>query len=324
MKIHYFTTVLILFSVLHVTCQINPAADQKEEVKIQLLRDAGFQKGFIQRGNTASDVKHIPIQTDSETDPVWILSQWYSDYVLTKNDLHIFSDKNYTIENEANRIKVACEEDEVPVISIFSSGKMEWAGDTVRKPGDAWPHLLLSQDIENCPLLNEVKSIHFKADVRVKNWKINFPELYQSKIHAARFRLNFIVRNVNKNSEGYNDYFWFVMTFFDNRHLFMPETGKLDEGSEKKKASGKYIYGTDAKLYLDKSLHELEWVSIDFDILPLIKDGLIQAQKGGYLPESDGLEDYVIRAFNFGYELTANIDIESQVKNLSTSAIIER
>jgi hypothetical protein len=35
MKIHYFVTVLILFSVLHVTCQINPSAEQKEEVNIQ-------------------------------------------------------------------------------------------------------------------------------------------------------------------------------------------------------------------------------------------------------------------------------------------------
>jgi hypothetical protein len=303
-----------------VRCQINPSDGNGEVKKIYLLQDTGFQKGFVQQGNTSSNVLSNPIQTDPYTKADWKLSQWYSDYVLTREDLKILSDKSYVIENEANRISVQSSGSDAPVISIFASGKLEWGEDSVRKPGDPWPHLLLSQNIDNCPPLSDTKSIIFQADVRVKRWKINYPELYNSKIHAARFRLNFVVRNINKDAEGFNDFFWFVMTFFDNRHQFMPQTGRLDEGSEKKQASGKFIYGTDARLYLSKSLHELDWVSINLDILPLIRDGLIQAQKGGYLPESDGIEDYSIRGFNFGYELTANIDIETQVKNLSVIA----
>ncbi len=329
-----FYIVIICFSfVLQASCQDNDNKaivdseetdeSEKDLIAIDLLKDTNFQTGFIHRGNTTDNVKNNIIATNSQVRPEWQLAQWFSNYVLTENDLKITSEDSYSLGNDANKISVVQDENGQSVLSFFSSSKMDYGENTVRLAGDPWPHFLFSQDIDNCPPLNELESIFFRINARVKSWKINYPELYNEKIHAARFRLNFIVKNINKNSEAFNDYYWFVMTFFDNRHLFMPETGKLDEGTDNKKGSGKYIYGSDAKQYLNKSLHELDWVSIDLDILPLIKLGLQQAQKGEYLPESDKLEDYAIRYFNFGYELTANIDIESQIKKLSVTAYIE-
>lgn len=299
----------------------NLRPDEKNKLStIELIKDSNFQKGFIQQGNNSSNVTHIKIATDAKQEPDWLLSQWFSDFVLTDDDLVLISENSYKLENDANKISITKDDDGNSVLSFFTSGRLEWGENTVRTDGEAWPHFLFSQNINNCPPLNELEKIMFKTEVRVKSWIVNFPELYDPRIHAVRFRLNFVVKNINKNSEAYNDFFWFVMTFFDNRHLFMPETGKLDEGNENKKGSGKYIYGADAKQYLSKSLHQLDWVSIDVDVLPLVKKGLQNAQKGGYLPISDNLGDYVLSGFNFGYELTANIDIESQIKNLSVTA----
>jgi len=327
MKIFILVVSLCFFPFTQIGCQEKTAdienQTQEEENKltsIELIKDSNFQKGFIQRGDNSSNVTHIKIATDAKLEPDWFLSQWFSDFVLTDNDLVLLSENSCKLENDANKICVTRDTDGNSVLSFFTSGRLEWGENTVRTAKDPWPHLLFSQNINNCPPINELEKIMFKTEVRVKSWVINFPELYDPRIHAVRFRLNFIVKNINKNSEAYNDFFWFVMTFFDNRHLFMPETGKLDKENENKKGSGKYIYGADAKQYLSKSLHQLDWVSIDVDILPLLKIGLQNAQKGGYLPISENLGDYVLSGFNFGYELTANIDIESQIKNLKVTA----
>ena len=286
---------------------------------IPLLRDQQFSGGFVQRGSVISRDTVDMLMVKPGKMPVWHLAQWYSNHVLTANDLALQPGGSYEFSNEVNSITRQVSSEGESVLELAASGQVEW-GDSVRQPGDPWPHMLISQGIGNCPPLDRLDELILNMETRVRKWELFREDQYDPEIQAARYRLNFIVKNVNSSSEGYNDYFWFVMTLFDNRHEWMPGIAIKDKGSERKQASGKFIYSPPADRYLPETLHNLDWVELELDILPFILEGLEKAGELGYLTGNGSPEDFSVTYFNIGYELTAAIEIESQLRNLEVTA----
>jgi len=285
---------------------------------IPLIEDVDFDNGFAQRGSVVSRDTVDMLMVKPGKKPAWLFSQWNSDYVLRAEDLEIIPGGSYSFSNEGNHLTRIRSQDGIKTLSMYAAGQKEWA-DGVREPGEPWPHMLLSQSIDNCPTLDRLKELNFTLETRVKEWTLYFEDQYQTNLHAARYRTNLVVKNINRLSPDYNEYFWFVLTWFDNRHLFQPESWKKDTGG-----SGKFIYGADAHEYLSKSLHELEWVRVEKDVLPLILKALVKAKEEGFFEEEDPIRDFTIVSFNIGYELTGAIEIESQIRNLDIVAVEQK
>ena len=73
--------------------------------------------------------------------------------------------------------------------------------------------------------------------------------------------------------------------------------------------------------YTPQSAHDRDWVTIDRDLLPLVREGLEMAWERGYLKDSHNPADYRLGGMNTGWEVTGPVDVEMQVRGLRLEAV---
>jgi hypothetical protein len=93
-----------------------------------------------------------------------------------------------------------------------------------------------------------------------------------------------------------------------------------DRGSDKKQATGKFIYTPGGEAYKNRDARDHQWITIDVQLLPMIHRALQTAWERGYLTDSKNPDDYRIGGMNFGWEVTGMLNVAGRIRNLSLTA----
>lgn len=286
-----------------------------------LFADPQFRRGFLlsyadsSRGRAVEAVLHLG---DANNVPAWRLCQWATKYSLAAVPCVRGTAGDLSYENEGKRVVVGGLDSPHRDLILDVRGGAEY-GNRARRSGESWPHLLVEQDAVVLRPLDQLNEIRFTLSLRLLHCTSHMPaDRYDPGLHAAQFQMFFIVKNIGPESQDRNDYYWFGVPFFDNRHDIPPAFMARDAG--KGDATGKFIYTVDGKAAGITPLRAGQWLALDADLLPFIKSGLQEAVKRGYLKDADP-HHYVVANMNLGWEIPGTFDAAIQIKDLNISGI---
>jgi hypothetical protein len=178
---------------------------------------------------------------------------------------------------------------------------------------------LVEQDAVRLRALDELDEVRFRIRVRLLHSQNRMSAAeYNLNLHAAQSQMFFIVKNIRPGSADRGNYYWFGVPFYDSRHDIPPAYMAADAG--KKDATGKFIYTVAGAALGEDSLKTGQWVALDVNLLPHIRNGLLEAVKRGYLKSSDP-HDYAVANMNLGWEIPGTFDTAVQIQDLEISAV---
>ncbi|MDH7570934.1 MAG: hypothetical protein QHJ73_15260 [Armatimonadota bacterium] len=286
-----------------------PAA---ELVGRELLRDPHFRGGFhlLQ----PSEGKRVVCDT-LRVDPlvgevVWDLAQWNSRYSLAGTPLERLPGGVVRYRNAAKAVTVGPPGSSEGDLSLAVYGRTEY-GERARRKGEAWPHLLVSQTIQESPTVAEMGRLLFHIEVRLRQVKAFPTPDYTPSLHAAQFQAFLTVQNRNRKSPGYGDFLWLGIPLYDDRHRIPRAYTAPDQ------ALKKFIYTPPGETYTAESAHGGAWIRVERDLLPIIGEALSAAWERGFLKDSRDPADYRLGGFNLGWEVPGILDVEMQARGLS-------
>lgn len=285
--------------------------------------DTRFQQGFLlSYPDTSRDraTEAVLNLGDPSNRPIWRLCQWGTKHSLANVSLIRDRNGDASYSNEAKMIFVGAANSEKRDLILQINGRAEY-GQQVRRYGQSWPHLLVEQDAVEIHSLAELRHFQFKLSFRLLGCKNNIrQEDYDPQLHAAQFQAFFIVKNTNRQSGDFGNYFWFGVPFFDSRYDIPPQHTARDAG--KSDATGRFIYTIAGNEINNAPLKEGQWVTVQKDLLPCIKDGLKEAARKGHLTGCNPA-DYAVVNMNLGWEIPGTFDASMQVRDLEVVAALE-
>lgn len=285
-----------------------------------LLQDARFQNGFLLTGTNTSAVRNdqfiFPFGgTPSEVR--WGLAEWGSRYKLAgvKKKVHagkiIYSNKGKCVvfERLGNSNKIT--------MDVTASDEYTMP----RRNGQDWAHLLLGQEIKDKPYLKNLEGLILQISGRLTKSVLQMKEAeFDKGLHTAQFQLFITVQDLNPVSSQYGDLFWFGIPFYDYRYKDIERYAAQDLG--KADASGKFIYNMGSADFMKGSFHNGEWISIEKDIYPMLKDAVKIAKERGYLTGS-AFEDLGLSSLNIGWEVPGTLDVGFEFKNFDVLKVLK-
>lgn len=291
--------------------------------RIALLDDTSFRRGFrVWSPKAGKKVAQGVIRPGGAAGaPVWGLAQWHSRFTLAgaqperlAGGAVRFADRAKAVTFHPPGGKAA--------IAFALAGSIEYGGAAPRR-GDPWPHLLAQRRLKAHPAVTDMAALHFAIRYRLVKAAVHRPDGFDPRRHTAQFVFFLTVQNRNRQSAGFGDYFWFGIPLYDARYRLPPAHKAVDRGSDRKPATGKFIFTPGAKRYTSRSAHDGDWVTIEKDILPLVREGLETAWRRGYLGDSRDRADYRLGGMNTGWEVTGPLDVAMQVGGLRLEAVVD-
>ncbi len=249
-----------------------------------------------------------------ETGPVWDLCQWSSRWPLAASPQLPSAQGAIAYSNSAKSVVIARAGSDAADLILGVKASAEY-GARARRAGEPWVHLLLQQEIENPPALADLQSARFHMEARLLSASKTETPDYTPDLHAAQFQVFFSVQNLNRRSPGYGQYLWFGVPIYDDRHRVAPSHKAQDTGGTRM-----FIFTPSGSVFTSLSAHDRQWIVIDKELLPLMREGLETAWANGFLKDSQSLADYRIAGMNLGWELPGSFDVEMQTRNLSLKA----
>lgn len=300
----------VRFCVLMFLLAFSTAASTQEER--ELIQDNRFHNGFVlsepKPGNHVRYGELTP--TRSKLKPAWGLLQWSSQFPLDPMTA-VTTNAAVVCSNSAKAIRFGQTSGADADLRLSLNTEVEY-GAHARKAGDPWVHLLVEQQFESSPALDELTSARLHVEARLAHSQNLHHGDYSPDLHAAQFQIFFTVQNLNRQSPGYGDMLWFGIPIYDNRDRFPKAFKAQDFGG-----TAKFIYTPDGKTFSSNSAHDGKWITIHKDLLPLMREALQTAWAGGFLKDSRDLGDYHIGGMNMGWELPGTFDVQMQVRRLS-------
>lgn len=293
--------------------------DAQQPIERELIRDPHFQFGFILLAPTPGNrvvLGNLPGHEPAEK-PVWLLEQWSSQHPLALTPPQRLTNGSLRYANVAKAVTVGRPGTADADLTLAVKASTEY-GTRSRKAGEPWVHLLVEQDLRSPPALGHLASARLQVQARLRaSQKISTPD-YTPTLHAAQFQIFFSVQNLNHQSPGYGQYLWFGIPLYDDRQRMPPAHKARDTGGTRM-----FIFTPAGDTYTTRSAHDCEWIAVDKDLLPLMREGLQTAWQQGFLNDSRALADYRIAGMNLGWELPGVFDVEMQVRNLSLKIILK-
>ncbi|MEZ6152670.1 MAG: hypothetical protein R3C09_21435 [Pirellulaceae bacterium] len=282
----------------------------------ELIADNHFEQGCILwEPKTGRHVEYGRIAGVSGTnEPVWGLAQWSSREKLLPDSQSTMASGALRYANAAKSVTFGRPGTAEADLSLAVNAGVEY-GDRVRQRGEPWPHLLVEQRFVNPPVLSELTQAHLHIEARLTaSRRLDLPG-YSPQHHAAQNLLFFTLKNCNRASAGYGQLLWFGVPLYDDRVRIPNAHRAQDVGKDD--ASGMFIFTVAGKEFTSQSLHDMQWVTIDKELLPFMREGLTTAWQAGFLQDSQDLADYRITSMNLGWEVPGVFDVEMQYRNLS-------
>jgi hypothetical protein len=277
----------------------------------ELISDTGFQRGFILWETKPG--KHVRYGElagiGANAEPVWGLSQWSSKFPLNPTSA-VARGQSLLCSNSAKTIAI-----NGAVISMAVNSAVEY-GPRARRADEPWVHLLVEQEFIEPASLRALAAAHLHVEARLTRFRNLHRGDYSPDRHAAQFQIFFTVQNRNRKSRGFGDLLWFGVPIYDNRDRFPKAFKAQDFGG-----TAKFIFTPAGQTFTRKSAHDGDWIVIDKDLLPLMREALESAWARGFLKDSRDSDDYSISGMNMGWEVPGTFDVEMQVRRLSLKAV---
>lgn len=289
-----------------------------------LIEDARFQRGLKvwQPTPGAHTLAGTIKPAGASGEPVWGVAQWYSHFNLVDAKRELLPSGSSRFFDGAKAVTFGAPGSPEADVIFALDGHKEY-GEQAPEKGDPWPHLLVEGELTSHPILPTLHVVPFHIEYRLlKSQPIHTPG-WDEQRHTAQFLLYITIQNGNRNSAGYRDYLWFGVPMYDARYDLPKRHTAADEGSAKKQATGKFIFSPGGEEYATKPAKDGEWVTIDRDLIPLMREALEAAWSAGFLLESRRPDDYQLGGMNMGWEVTGPLDVAMQVRNLNLAAINE-
>lgn len=296
---------------------------EQTESTIVLLDDTRFERGFtIWSAKPGSHIQEGTLRPNEDApEPVWGLAQWHSRFTLAGAVPQRMPDGAIRFADEAKSVTFFSLGSDADV-AFGLLGTIEYEGKAA-KPGDPWPHLLAERELAAAPSLAELEALPLFVQYRLVEEKVSKPEGFTPQRHTAQFVFYITVQNRNRQSPGFGDYYWFGVPMYDTRYPIPKAHKAMDVGSDRKPATGKFIFNPGGDKYTTQSAHDRRWVTIERDLLPLVREGLEMAWERGYLKDSHTPADYRLGGMNTGWEVTGPIDVEMQLRGLRLEAVLK-
>jgi len=287
---------------------------------VPLLDDTRLERGLIVWSpKPGQHVKQGTLRpSDSTAEPIWGLAQWHSRFTLAQAKREQLPGGLVRFTDGGKAVTFFPSNHEAD-FSLALTGNIEYEG-RAPQPGDPWPHLLAERKLLIHPTIAELTAVSMTVRYRLVKTEVHRPAGFDARRHTAQFVFYITVQNRNRQSAGFGDYFWFGVPMYDTRYRLPRAHMAPDIGSDRKPATGKFIFNPGGERYTTQSAHDGDWVTIQKDLLPLVREGLETAWKRGYLQDSRKLDDYRLMAMNTGWEVTGPLDVEMQVAGLRLEA----
>lgn len=283
---------------------------------IELLSDPSFANGFLLQGVDASGdnrgIKRVYKRDGKE--PTWRLAQWWTPFDLASSDMMSCPD-GYEISNKSRTV-FAKPGQKMLELDLDSNSEYEarFPLGVRQNVSEGWAHSLIEQDFAEPVLVQNLKSLFASLSFSITALKAFHLKEYNPNLHAAQFLWYITIkeRTSGKDNGLGGNYIWFGIPLFDNRTPFEAASSFYDIGNSG--STKKLIYSIDSRLYLPESLEIGKEYSFSFDVLPLMKKAIIEAdEKGIFAPNAELLVNYM----NFGWELPGNFAVKSYIKGIS-------
>jgi hypothetical protein len=307
MRAEYFRIVCLLFAGM-ISAMAAPAEQE-------LIADNHFQQGFV-LWETApgKHVKYGELPGVRGLKPFWGLSQWSSRFPLAADAGVKLNDGAVVWSNAAKSVTVGPASSARADICLAVNTGVEYQPKS-RNAGEPWVHLLVEQEFESPVPLAKISAAKIHVEARLLRAQKLTMTNYTPDVHAAQFQIYLTVQNRQPGSKGYGDLVWFEVPIYDDRDRFPKEFKAQDFGG-----TGKFIFTPNGKTFSDVSAHDGKWVTIDKDLLPMLREALKEAWVRGFVKDSKESSDYYIGGVYMGWELPGSFDVAMQVRNLSLKA----
>ncbi len=282
----------------------------------ELIRDPHFQTGFnlIEPTPGQRVVYGQLAGGEPNAKPAWDLDQWSSRYPLAAPTPATAKLRPRRWTNPGKTVACGAANPAEADVILGVHAITEYDG-RARKTGEPWVHLLVEQNFVDPPSLAELSSARLRIEARLNRSEFQRTPDYSPGLHAAQFQMFLMVQNLNRQSKGLGQLVWFGIPLYDDRSRFPQEHKAQDTGG-----TSMFIYTPGGDVYTDRSAHDREWIAIDKDLLPLLREALQTAWARGFLTESRAWEDYRITGMNLGWEVPGLFNVEMQVRGLSLIA----
>lgn len=278
---------------------------------VRLLDDLGFRRGFtvLRQKELARVPQGVIAPSPAPAEPVWQLAQWNSRFTLAgaKPEKSATGEIRFADRSKAVTFVPRDSGDYEMVLELNSAAEY----DRLRRQGEPWPHLLASQRTAVRPPLSSLGSLTFHVECRLLRAKEERQEGWSTHLHGGHFVATLSVGNGNRQSPGHGDFLWFGIPIYDTR-CRIPKPHFAPDRTHRK-----FIYDPGGAAYTDQSLHDGQWVTIDRDLLPMIRQGLETAWQRGFLAQSRQLDGFGIDSFSVGWEMPGIVDGAIRMRCLS-------
>lgn len=303
-NISFFLSLMIV-SMMCSGCNYKNGEKMDDQI-IHIIQDRSFTKGLFILGNSSSQPAPIATAYPFEKDgpaPAWSIAQWGSPHLLDNMATTIEKD-TVIYQNEAKRIyfqRDGNKENTLIGLEVYASKEYV----EPRGEGEDWVHLLFGQDFPEPFFLNNIEKLTYRIKSKLLFCENKMGEDYNPELHTAQITLFLTIQNRNQQSSSHGDFFWFGLPLYDYRYRDIPGYAAQDLGKDD--ASQKFIFTVAGKDLLDAPMHDLEWITIDNDIYPLIQKAFETCQENGYMTHTK-FEDLYITSVNIGWEVPGTFD----------------
>lgn len=295
---------------------------------MNLIPDSNFEKGFIvvsQKDHSNGDaIRELGSFTyGQDSCPSWKIAQWDSGPCLWDNRAE--SDK-YTLTDGVSKWVIYNPEQKSLLLRLNTEAYYQG------RPaieGDYWPHLLIEEDFEYNVATPEEKvyysgaasSMRLSFDLRMPYYSASSNS--ENWVEAAQL-YTYVTVYCKKGTKG--RFIWFGMQLFDSRFARNSTGWHIDGG--KADATNQMIYLIGLDEVFPKGERSLwgkegrepqaseEWLRIDVDLIPHMRDMLRVAKEREYFPADTQMEDLYINYMNYGWESIATFDTAAEIRNL--------
>lgn len=312
---------LVILCLPMIGCNGTPEDPDKDHtggedlIRTGILEDKTFEKGFSIA--YMSDKNYIDYGgTIQQGEWRWGINEEGSADVINA-DTAITEEDGFQVFRSANGSKTIKVDTETGRFYLELNASVDY-GDHIRQDGEAWPHLLFTQNYDEgkLPLLSQMQNLYMEIDFDFVKFEDKMGDSANRNKHACQFQWYVAIKNVNPDSPDFGDWFWLGLQFFDNRYTFCPQNLIVDGGKDT--ATGKAIYTVDMRSVMNKKVVEAgESYSVKFDILPEIENALLQLKDFEDMDTLRHTELKDLRIFhtNIGWEMPGSYDAAVQVNS---------
>ena len=289
----------------------------------RFLKDTSFENGFyVCQFEQKNNYEHgLFTYNDTDASPLWQIDPWWSLYDLWENR-NTETDK-YTLSDTLGINEIKYNPD-LGSVSMRLNATNIYKGQPHDSTYNYWPHLLLEQNTNICPVdkkknSTDVDKLFAEIDVRMTDFKNT---TNTNGENSCLYLVYFYLRT--DKAPGHK--IWFGLTLFENdannvcgvdwnfdpysdmmiyRMTTVSTFGDLSKSFTT--AEGKFAPGD-------------EWKTLRVDLMPEIRRAVEWANRDNIFGVPVSVEDMYIDGVNIGYEIHGNFDATFEFKNLDIVA----